>query len=74
MVETSCGTENEADVDMCKSRKTKIMYLDANLEIVNASERNVEVNNFLVNVERSRFGIEHFINKGINTSIPKLAT
>ena len=63
MAKTFCGTEDEADVDMCKSRRTKIMNLGANLETVKASERNAEENDFLGNVERNRFGIEHFIKK-----------
>ena len=61
MAETFCGTEDEADVDMSKSRRTKIMYLRSNLETVKASERNAKVNDFLGNVERNRFGIEYFI-------------
>ena len=73
MAETFCWTEDKADGDMCKSRRTEILYLGANLETVKASERNVEVNNFLGNYERNRSGIEHFIKKSIYTSIPKLA-
>ena len=73
MEETFCGTEDEADVDTCKSQRTEIIYLGANLDTVKASERNAEVNNFLGNVERNRFGIVPFIKKGINTSNPKLA-
>lgn len=66
-------TEDEADVDKCKCRKMKIMNLGGNLETMKASERNAEVNHFLVNIERNRFGMEHLIKKGGYTSIPKLA-
>ena len=64
MAEMFCGMEDEVDVDMCKSQRTEIMYFGTNLETVKASEQNTEIN---------RFGIKHFIKKGINMSIPKLA-
>ena len=53
MAETFYGTEDEADIDMCKNRRTKIMYFGANLETVKARERNAEASNFLGNVERN---------------------